>query len=56
MAWSIGVGLTVLGAVALVVLAVADGSWELAAAAVIVVGFVFMLREVRDAADDVPSS
>jgi VIT1/CCC1 family predicted Fe2+/Mn2+ transporter len=52
--WTSGVVLTLGGAVLLVLLAIARGSWEHAVAAVLVVGFTLMLAEVRNAADDVP--
>ncbi len=54
MAWNWGVVLTIGGAIALLLLAIFDGRWELAVLAVITVGFVLLLSDVRDAADDVP--
>jgi hypothetical protein len=54
MAWNLGGGLAVGGAIALLLLALKDGSWELAVLAVIAIGFVLMLSDIRDAADDMP--
>jgi len=52
--WNLGAVLTIGGAIALLLLALKDGRWELAALAVITIGFVLLLSDVRDAADDVP--
>ncbi len=54
MAWTLGAVLTIGGVIALLLLALKDGSWELAVLAVIATGFVLMLSDIRDAADDVP--
>jgi hypothetical protein len=43
--------LTIGGAIALLLLAIRDGSWEPAVLAVITVGLVLVLSEIRDAVD-----